>query len=329
MQKALLRNALIAALAAGTLCATAAPLDARKVSSSAKWLTHLDFEAFRGTKLGRYLIAELIQPKIDASEEAKKLNLSINLQNIAGITAYGTALEKESEGVLLLSTTADVKNDLNKIAGMLLASGASNAVTTTLEPYLLYNFGQGVFVAPGSDGLVLLGKSKASIDAARGLAQGKGETLAAKGAYLSEAAKNTGGAFFMASITGIGEGMPLPAQAQVLKEARGGRFLLGEQGDDLLLRLSFEGKDDESALKMQQVIQGLLALVSMGTDEPEITRIASSTKVSSETRNVTVALKFPVSDAISKIREETADDDAPKKKDEGKKDAAEPASTEK
>src|SRR5688500_14917175 len=99
------------------------PFDASKVAADAKWVIHLDFDVFRKTKLGGHITKNLIEPKLDNTEAIKKLNLSINLHNISGLTAYGPAFEKDGGGVLVLSTTADVKKDLDTLVGMAAVSG--------------------------------------------------------------------------------------------------------------------------------------------------------------------------------------------------------------
>src|SRR3954469_13304252 len=91
------------------ISAFAGPLDKSKISADAKWLLHLDVEAFRRSALGDHVIGHFLQPMIDGNEQVKKLNLSISVQNISSLTAYGSAFEKNGQGVLMLTTTADVK----------------------------------------------------------------------------------------------------------------------------------------------------------------------------------------------------------------------------
>src|SRR5207237_4803735 len=97
------------------------------------------------------------------------------------ITAYGSAFEKNGQGVLMLTTTADVKRDLDTFAGIAtVAAGSDNKGLTLLQqkPYLLYSFNKDVFVAPDVAKTVLIAKSKEQIENARDVLLGNAKTLA-------------------------------------------------------------------------------------------------------------------------------------------------------
>jgi len=134
----------------GSFAAVAAPLDKARISSEAKWIVHIDVEGLRKTALGDYVITDLVQPALTNMEQLRKANLSMNVSNITSITAYGPAFDKGAEGVLMISTTADPKKDLDTVAGMFLAMAGTNAPFTLLEkdPYPLYTFSKSVYFTP-------------------------------------------------------------------------------------------------------------------------------------------------------------------------------------
>lgn len=290
----------------------AGPLDQAKVAGDAKWVVHVDFEAFHGSKLGRHITETMIRPKVEGIEALKKLNLSVNLTNISGLTAYGSSFDKNGDGVLMLSTTAEVKKDLDTLVGMAALSESETKDITMVQqtPYPLYSLKDGIFVAPG-DGLVVLAKSRDQIGQAREVITGKTANLA-KSTSFNDYPKTANTFFFLGLAEGFNENANIPPQAQVLREAKGGRLVVGEKDQNVFVNLIFKGKDEESSTKIQQVLQGIVALVSLSQQDKEITELAAGTKIASEGKNVSVNLQFPVAKALAKIEEKHQ----PKEKDD-------------
>jgi len=276
----------------------AGPVDQSKIAADAKWVVHLDFEALRKSKVGSHLITGLLQPKIEGNHFIKKANLSINLTNISSLTAYGPQFEKDGEGILLLSTTADVKKDMDTLVGMASLSENEKKDVTMVQqkPFPLYNVKDDIFIAPLTGNTVILAKSREQIDSARELAGGKGESLAK--AQVFKDYPDAANAFILVMAKGFNDSAKIPPQAQVLRETEGGRLAIGEKDQNLFLNLMFKGKDEESSTKIQQVLQGIVALVSMSQQNKDVTDLASATKIASEGRNVSVTLQFPTAKAI-------------------------------
>lgn len=292
----------VAALAASS--AFSGPLDQAKVAADAKWILHLDFEAFRKTKLGHHVTENLIAPKWENSDAAKKMNLSINLKNISSATAYGPVFETNGEGVLMISTTADVKKDMDTLVGMAaLSSNEKKDVTMVQQaPFPLYNLHNSIFVAPNIGDTVILAKSRDQIDRAREVLLGKTANLS-RSTTFDDYPKAANTFFFLGMADGFSESTSIPPQAQVLRETKGGRLVIGEKEQNVFLNLVFKGKDDESSTKIQQVLQGIVALVSLSQQDKAITDLAAAARIGSEGRNVSVNLQFPVAKAIETIDE--------------------------
>ena len=295
----------IAALVAGAALtgAHAEPLNKAAVAEDAKWILHLDLEAFRGTQLGKYFMGEVVEPKV-AEVKQQGMNFEIHPRNIQSITAYGPKFGNDKEGALLIKTSADTKKDIDALSGLLALDGndATEVARSQDEPYALYQVNRDFFVAPNVEGHLVLAKSKEQIDRAREVLTGGRANLAGGKAFAGfPAVENT--FFFLGVAEGFNEQAQVPPQAQVLKETDGGRLVVGEQGENLFVNLVFRGKSPESTTKIQQVLQGIVALVSMTQNNPEITALASGTKIATEKDNVTVSLNIPVRQAIDKIKE--------------------------
>jgi hypothetical protein len=288
--------------AIGSLVTTAAwatPLDRSVVAQDAKWVLHLDMEALRASQVGKFVIEKVIEPKFTKGLQEKNLTLSLAPGNISAVTAYGSKLQKEEgEGVLLIKTTADVKKDLETLTKTAAEEGKEISISQK-EPYLVYNINDDFYVAPNIKGWVVVAKRKTNIEEGHAVLNGKKETLAAGNAF-NEYPQLANTFFFLGMAQGF-ENTPVPPQAQVLKETNGGRLALGEDADKLFVNLVLRGKTAESAMKVQQVLQGLVALVTLSGDKPELMELARNTQITNEAQNVTVNLSFPVSKAINKI----------------------------
>lgn len=300
LKKNLIRVAAIGVLPLAWATVLAGQLDQAKVPADAKWVLHLDFDGLRKSKIGSEFLTRVVEPRIKSNEFLKKANLSISLTNISGLTAYGPNFEKDGDGVLLLSTTADVKKDMDTLVGMAaLSENETKDVTMVHQnPFPLYNVKDDLFVAPIGGSAVLLAKSREQVERAREVTSGKGETLAKKNPFKAYPTEPKG-YFFSAMALGFNEEMQIPPQAQVLRETEGGRFLIGENGQGVFLNLVFKGKDQEATTKIQQVLQGVLALVSMSQqDNPELIELANSTKIGAEGQNVSITLNMPTAKAV-------------------------------
>lgn len=289
------------ALVSCALTAFAGPLEQTKVAGNAKWVLHLDFDAFRKSKLGSHFVSNVLEPKIEENGFLKKAKLSINITNISSLTAYGPNFEKDGDGVLLLSTTADVKKDLDTLVGMASLSENEEKDVTMVQqkPFPLYNIKGDVFVAPFGGNSVLLAKSREQIDRAREIASGKGDTMAKAGSFKEY--PEQGNAFIVVMAHGFNDMAKIPPQAQVLRETEGGRLAIGENDKNVFFNLMFKGKDEESSTKIQQVLQGIVALVSMSQQNKDVTDLAAATKITGEGRNVSVTLQFPTAKAIQHL----------------------------
>src|SRR5688500_8919311 len=126
------------------------PIDQTKIAADAKWVVHLDFDAFRKSALGSHFVSKVVEPQIEAQEFLRSTTLSINLTNISSLTAYGPNFEKDGAGVLLLKTAADVKKDLDTLVGMasLSANEKKDLTMVQQKPFPLYNLKDDVFLAP-------------------------------------------------------------------------------------------------------------------------------------------------------------------------------------
>ena len=163
-QKHMNRNGLALTLAATTAAlagipsAQAEPLNRSQISADAKWVIHLDVDAFRKTKVGAKVL-ELANTKYRAALKDAGLNFNTDFDKLANITAYGPEFrEHDPEGVLIVKSRSDLKTDLDALIGLAALSGDESkkivkSSEDSVETYSVGNDMHGSLVA--SDTLVL------------------------------------------------------------------------------------------------------------------------------------------------------------------------------
>src|SRR5688572_29409013 len=67
----------------------AGPLQKSEVSGDAKWLVHLDFDAFRQTRVGTFFGKEIVDNQLAALKKELKFDFNKLFQQIHSVTAFG------------------------------------------------------------------------------------------------------------------------------------------------------------------------------------------------------------------------------------------------
>lgn len=275
------------------------------VPSNTRWLLHLDADAFRKTRLGAVVAAEKVNAKIKEAEDATKLDLSFAAEKISSVTLCGPKVGEEQEGILILETTADIRSDLEKLIGFKEMNGGKEPQISRLSVNgnELYTIGEDLNAMEAAKGVWVVGKNKAVVQSAREVVMGKGSALKDDSFLSYPAVTNT---FFFLAVADAGSaGDKLPAQAKILQKAEGGRVVIGESGEKILLNVALKAKDAETITQIQQVVQGLIAIVSLTQpDNKDLTTLMGSAAVQSTSNTVSVSLSFPVDRAMKKVREE-------------------------
>lgn len=295
----ILASALIAAATAH-----ADALNQNLVPANSRWVLHLDVDAFRKTRIGAMIVEDKAESKVRKVKEESHLALDFSFKKVTAITAFGPRVGEEREGVLILQTTADVRGDLEKLIGFKeqLGNGEPPVSRTTANGVEIYKIGSDLNAMQAGDHVWLVGKSKASLQAAREVAMGKAEAMK-NPPFLSYPAM-TNSFFFVAFADTGSAGDKLPAQAKILQKAEGGRLAIGERGDKLSINLALRAREAATIAEMQQVAQGLIAFVKLAQpDNKDLSALVSSAAVSTNDNFVSVDLSFPLDRAMNKVRE--------------------------
>ncbi len=299
-------RALIAGLAFSA-STVAGSLHKEAVSADAKWLIHLDVDAFRMTQLGMFVGKQILDPKLakpkaDLKEQA---NFDFDWRRITSLTAYGTEFQPQPKGVLLLTTDMNVQAALDAVLAKQALGGAEGPIKRLESaPLPLYALNNDLFMALQPGKPVVISKSREEALKARAVLAGQSPNLLASRAF-TEFPPPPKAFFFLTAAEGFNEVAPIPASARVLKMADSLRLVLGESGDQVFVNLALKAKTPEVSQQIQQVIQGMLALLALSqVDNPDLNQFAQSTKVTVSDKMVTVDLHFPVAKTVKKIEED-------------------------
>ena len=291
--------------------APAGSIPKEEVSADAKWLIHLDAAQFRASKVGSFLITEVLEKKLKQPVEQlkKNLKLDVDLDKIIGginsITIYGTDYESlQDHAVLLIRTSPELQDILvGFLAGMALAgTNAPLPVTQSQEGGVTFYAVQNTAycaVLPGK--VIAIGRSREITERAGRVVAGKAPALAS-GAAFGGFGDPKESFFFLGAAEGFGAGNKLPPQARLLQVADAGRVALGEDADRVFLKLALRGKTPEVVAQMQQVMQGIIAIGSLSQPEDTgLARLLQSIKISTADNFVNVRIDYPVKRVIEQL----------------------------
>ncbi len=298
---------LLAALLTLSRPAVAGPLQPKQIAEDAKWMIHLDVEKLLTTQLGGQLGRQVIDRHFaKPTRDLDQWGIEFDWRDIHGLTAYGTDFDKTGNGgaVLVIDSSFDFTEALEVVIDRLAAAGSTEQPIEKLqkEPYAVYSAKGEAFGAAFNKRTFLLAKSRADLEKARSVLDGKARNLAAA-KKAPKTLRETEGFLFAAVTDGFQTKAKLPPQVSGLKSAQSGQFSAGEKADKVFVSLSLDTRDAESATKMQQVLQGLLALAALSQDaNQELATLVQGARVGGEENSVHVSLEIPSEAVLAKIR---------------------------
>jgi len=295
----------LALLMGAAVSVAAGPVQRNQVSADAKWMLHLDADAFRSTVLGGQFMTDVLDRKSAKAKEDLKAGLDFELdwRQIHSITAYGNQHSQHGDpkGILVIQTDMLVQPALERA----IAKNIPNLRVERVEysPAPLYQLNGDPWVAFQPGGLVILSKARESVEKALAVLSGERANLTSTASFEGyPAAPFT---FFMLGVAeGLGQDANLPPNAAVLKKAEGGRLVIGEKGDRLAVNLDVKTASPDVAQQIQQVLQGLLALGALSADQkPDLAALVQGASVTQNGAMVSVGVELPVAKVLNKIKE--------------------------
>lgn len=320
--------ALLLGIATG---ARSAPLSKEQVSAEAKWLIHADLESFRASQTGQYVQKKMLDEMLENLSAQLKFDVPALAQKLKSITAYGTDFKKDpqanlSSAVLIIQTDSEAQKIIEgALAAQLLADTEGPVKKLQTEPYPLYSVGKELFGAIQPNGIVTLAKSREQIERSHAVLSGKAANLKGSKSFADFPAV-TDTFIFLGVAEGFNEAGLIPPQAKVLQMADGARIVLGEKQERVFANVAIKGKTTEVVGQIQQVLQGLVALGSLGQPEDkDLSELVKGIKVAASDKVVSVGVEFPVARALERLAEQSeGHHDRPAKKTKTAKRKAKP-----
>ena len=290
---------LISASVAGR--AHAGEFDAKQVPAGVHWFFHLDVGGFKKTQLGQFALkqAKEFGPELDLLTKQLQFDFRKDLDSA---TLFGQGDDEKHWAMLLQGEfkKAPLLAALKWKSGFKRLSEAGHEILTWRD-------GKGDeqethFGTIVNEGLIAMGSSKKRLVQALNVLKGKAPALQPKqlgGLKLKK------GNYFLAAVVNVKD-LPIPPEAQAFKVQSIG-FRLGEQGKNLTAHLLLNSSDADSALKIQQMLQGLLAMVQLqvaAADDPEAKQFAEvlkNLKIGRAKNVVQVDLEFPVAKLLEQL----------------------------
>ena len=293
--------------------AMAGPLPKDQIASDTKWLLHFDFDEFRSTRVGGFLVNDILQkqvgPALDELKREFQFTLDANkvLNQINSITAYGTDYQSpRNSAVVLFRTHSEVQTAfVGALAGFALAGTNTPAMVeqTQQGDIAFYSVRDKVFLAVLPGKVVVVGRSRDMTQKAADVLAGKSPNLTSSKAF-SEFPDVRKTFFFLATAEGFSAETALPPQAKILQMADGARVALGENAERLFIDLALKGRNSDVVTQMHQVVQGLIAFASLGqTENPELAQLIRGIRVSADDKIVRLNVEYPVARAIEQVKE--------------------------
>ena len=278
------------ALAMSVAAVQAAKIDKANISNDAKFVVHLDLDAFRASKIGITLLE-----KIRKDEGGEKLNALAELigfdplSAIHGATMFGNG--EEDNGILVVKHKAD---NTKLLAFMKLDEYYRKTEHGKHEIHGAGDRGDGKrgYVSFVNATTAVLAASRELAAKGIDLVNGKGAAVKQIPTSLVSADKKAKNAFLVAyaNVEDLKEHIDNETVNQMAKRVA---FVMGESDEKFILSISVDALDADAAENMENMVNGLIGFARLNQDEnPEVKDILKGLKV---TRNeATVSIRFSI-----------------------------------
>jgi hypothetical protein len=283
---------LIAILIAFLVSVEAKPESLKKsfVPADVDWMIHVDVDKFKTTRLHSYLMENEKISKVKQlnAEVGEKLKVDF-FNDIAGVTVFGKG-EGEENAVVCING----KFDRAHILGLLEAEGKYKEIKH--GNFTIYNWDKDEFGTFASGDLILLSPNGEAIKNALDVISGKKESVASSSRF-AELADIPSDAYLSATVNDLASKLMGSDKPVMLKKIKSAVVSARESNDNFAFNIAVTAAAPEDAEKMEQAINGILALVSLQMAEKETElNFAESLKVMRSGNKIQIELSMPNKD---------------------------------
>ena len=274
-------------LALALTASEAATVSKADISSDAKFVAHLDLDAFRASKIGTTLLK-----KIRKEEGREKLDALVEIIGFDPLTALkGATMSgngEEDNGILVVRHKA---NNTKLLAFMKLDEHYRKTEHGKHEIHGAGDRGDGKrgYVSFVNDTTAVLAPSRELAGDGIDLVNGKGAAKQIPPS-LESAGKKATNAFITAYADIESQEIDDENFSQMVRQ---GALVMGESDGKLILSVAVDTYDADTAQQLEAMVNGLIGFAKLGQDEnPEVKAILKGLKVARE--KVTVSIHFAI-----------------------------------
>jgi len=297
-----------ASLAATSLTAPAGPLKRADVPASPHWLIHVDFDGLRPTPIGQFLLGEMQKPENQSKIAAFQAVFNVDLRTqLHDVTLFSTGPRAE-DGVLILYADFDPERLVT------LAKAANDSQNAQYKSHTIYNWIDDK--KKPKDGVrprvyavihgkrVVLSQHAAGVRTALDVLDGSAPNLNSTKAFaplgMPEDASFLEGAAAKIDLPGA------DPNAAIFRLSRLIRLQLGGDSQRLNATLTLEANDSDTASQLAAVAHGLVALVKLQQEKPEVVKLASALNLRQDDASVVATVSLPANDVLDFLKADAA-----------------------
>ena len=284
-----------------------------KIPSSANWIAHLDFEAFRSSEIGAFVLEDILKaPHIEQKMTGLKNAFGVDIDQLGFVTAHGSG--KKDEGFIYAQGGFNTK----QLEGF--ASLNEKVEIKTVKGHKIYSAPKVAFSPLGPDSMIAATNEeilKAGLNARLGNnTKQKNNPVLNR---LNELVKKpivtiTAQIPKVRKMEKPGRSISATEQAIMEKLAWAG-VALGESGASIRIACVMNTENIETAEHMENVLRGVSSLLSLSTEieplfqnDPKLNKIIPhiKTSVSRKSQIVGMQLEMDTAFLLEMIEQEMA-----------------------
>jgi hypothetical protein len=296
------------ALLAVTVAAVGSPLQRADLPAEPAWVLHLDCDRLRPTAIGQYLLSEMEKPDAQAKLAAFQAIFSLDLRTqLHGLTLYNTG-NLPQDGVLL------VYADFDTAKLVALARAAKDSQSAAYKQHTIYNWidekkkpKDGVqprVYAAIQGARVIFGQRETCVAQALDVLDGSVPALATSNTFPQLGAANATN-FLDAAARKLNL-RSSDGNAALFRLARVMRLQIGQTGQEVTATLNLDANDDEVAACMATIGQGVVALMKLQKEKPEVVKLAEAISLKHNGAGIVATLAMPAGDVVDMLKADAA-----------------------
>ena len=284
-----------------------------KIPPSANWIAHLDFEAFRSSEIGAFVLQDILKaPNIEQKMTGLKNAFGVDIDQLGFVTAYGSGAK--NEGVIFAKGGFNTK----QLEGF--ASLNEKVEIKTVKGQKIYSAPKVAFSPLGPDSMIAATNGellKAGLNARLG--NNKKQKNNTIGDRLNELVEKPI-AIIIAQIPKVRK-MVKPGRSisttekAIMEKLDWAGVALGGSGESIRIACVMNTENIQSAEHVENILRGVSSLLSLSTEieplfqnDPKLNKIIPHIKTSVSRKSQIVGMQLEMNTAflLEMIKEEMA-----------------------